>query len=192
MDTTDSKIYQIDKHKQLIPLNGNVVNFTCFFEVKSKDKKQFNIAVVEQGEIKPKQYKLVEDGYINGKIESDGQLKSYFLVLKSQQPCECNVNIVVKPKEAEEPRVQPSPSQQQVPTSPIHHIPPPPPPYNNQNFEPNVMVQQKAESYFQTKYIIGISIAIVLIYLIYRYRKTIFGKITVKDTLLPSISNTSF
>ena len=95
-----TKTYQVDKHKQLIPINGSMVNFSCFFEVTSKDKKPFNITIVEQGEIKPKQYKLVDNGYINGKLESDGQLKSYFLVLKSQQPCECNVTIKLQPKEA--------------------------------------------------------------------------------------------
>ena len=178
---TGTKTYQIDKHKQLIPLNGSTVNFSCFFEVKSKDKKPFNITIVEQGEIKPKQYKLVDDGYINGQIESDGQLKSYFLVLKAQQPCECDVRVVVKPKEAGE-NVSQQPPQQQPSNGPIQ--PPPQPP-------PDMVVQQP-ETYFQMKYIIGISATIVIVYLLYRYRKTIFEKLSSKDTLMPSMSSTSF
>lgn len=188
---TGTKTYQIDKHKQLIPLNGSTVNFSCFFEVKSKDKKPFNITIVEQGEIKPKQYKLVDDGYINGQIESDGQLKSYFLVLKAQQPCECDVRVVVKPKEANNETQNNGSSSQPPPSSPVqppiqpNHIPPHP-------HTPH-MVIQKEESYFQMKYIIGISIALIVVYLLYRYRKTIFGKFSNdNNTLMPSMSNTSF
>jgi hypothetical protein len=179
---TGTKTYQIDKHKQLIPLNGSTVNFSCFFEVKSKDKKPFNITIVEQGEIKPKQYKLVDDGYINGQIESDGQLKSYFLVLKSQQPCECDVRVVVKPKEAGENVSQQQPPQQQPSNGPIQPPPQPPPD----------MVVQPPETYFQMKYIIGISVTIIMVYLLYRYRKAIFEKLSTKDTLMPSMSSTSF
>lgn len=177
---TGTKTYQIDKHKQLIPLNGSTVNFSCFFEVKSKDKKPFNITIVEQGEIKPKQYKLVDDGYINGQIESDGQLKSYFLVLKSQQACECDVRVVVKPKEAGENVSQQQPPQQQPSNGPIQ------PPS-----QPD-MVVQPSETYFQMKYIIGISVTIIIVYLLYRYRKAIFEKLSTKDTLMPSMSSTSF
>ena len=190
---TGTKTYQIDKHKQLIPLNGSTVNFSCFFEVKSKDKKPFNITIVEQGEIKPKQYKLVDDGYINGQIESDGQLKSYFLVLKAQQPCECDVRVVVKPKEANNKTQNNGSSSQPPPSSPVqppihNHIPPHP-----HTPHPN-MVIQKEESYFQMKYIIGISIALIVVYLLYRYRKTIFGKFSNNNNnvLMPSMSNTSF
>jgi hypothetical protein len=180
----DTKTYQIDKHKQLIPLNGSTVNFSCFFEVKSKDKKPFNITIVEQGEIKPKQYKLVDDGYINGQIESDGQLKSYFLVLKSQQPCECDVRIVLKPKEAVVNNNQNGPSSPVQPQN-EQNIPPP-------QINPNNIMIQKEESYFQMKYIVGLSVTLIIVYLLYRYRKTIFGKLNSSDTLMPSMSNTSF
>jgi hypothetical protein len=206
---TGTKTYQIDKHKQLIPLNGTTVNFTCFFEVKSKDKKPFNITIVEQGEIKPKQYKLVDDGYINGQIESDGQLKSYFLVLKAQEPCECDVRIVLKPKEANEPHTIPSTSASAQPSIQPNNIAqlntplPQSAPYSNSNTplpqsapypnmpQPNMVLQNK-ESYFQMKYIIGISLALIIIYLLYRFRKTIFEKFSNDNTLRPSMSNTSF
>lgn len=187
MDTS-TKTYQIDKHKQLIPLNGTMVNFTCFFEVKSTDKKPFNLTIVEQGEIKPKQYKLVEDGYINGQIESDGQLKSYFLVLKSQEPCECNVRIILKPKEFNvnnNEKSSPSTQSVQPPTQPVQPPTQPVPPY------PSIHLKQQ-ESYFQMKYIIGISVALIIIYIIYRYRKDIYKKFSFNDTLMPSLSNTSF
>jgi hypothetical protein len=181
-----TKTYQIDKHKQLIPLNGSTVNFSCFFEVKSKDKKPFQLTIVEQGKIKPKEYKLVEDGYINGQIESDGQLKSYFLVLKAQQPCECDVRIILKPKDAT------SATQQQQPINPPPNQPPQDPTNQPPQQDPtNVMVLQTQESYFQTKYILGISAFLIVSYLVYKYRKAIFGKFK-NNTVMPSVSNSSF
>lgn len=173
MDTS-TKTYQIDKHKQLIPLNGATVNFSCFFEVKSKDNKPFQIAIVEQGEIKPKEYKLVDNGQINGKFESDGQLKTYFMVLKAQQPCDCDVQIIVKPKE---------PFKES--SSPIQ----PQNSFNQQEMNSEVVVATE-ESYFQMKYILGISAAVIIVYLLYRYRKSIFG--SNNNTLERSMSNTSF
>lgn len=185
---TGTKTYQIDKHKQLIPLNGSTVNFSCFFEIKSKDKKPFNLAVVEQGEIKPKQYKLVDDGYINGQIESDGQLKSYFLVLKSQQPCECNVRIVLKPKENSQPPQQPLPPQQPFSRSTQY----PQEDEVDQTLALNSLKLQTPESYFQMKYIVGISVAIVIVYLLYKYRKSIFGRWATRDSIMRDISSVSF
>lgn len=178
MDTT-SKKYKIDKHKQLIPLNGTVVNFSCFFEVTCKDKKPFNVTIVEQNDLKPKQYKLVDNGYINGQIESDGQLKSYFLVLKAQQePCECDVKVVVKPKEN---NTQPQPPLSAQPETTaeerggIEH---------GQRLE---FVPSQPMSYFQPKYIIGISGVLVVLYLLYRYRQTIFKfEKKVETSLSPS------
>jgi hypothetical protein len=176
-----TKTYQIDKHKQLIPLNGTMVNFSCFFEVKSKDNKPFNITIVEQGEIKPKQYKLVDNGYINGQLESDGQLKSYFLVLKAQNVCECDVRVVLKPKEAGNDQ-----SSRQQPQSPISSTPP----HQQQSVPPGLVIVEP-ESYFQTKYIIGISVAAIIMYFLYKHRKSIFGQLT-SNRVMPSISSTSF
>ena len=181
---TNTKIYQVDKHKQLIPLNGAMVNFSCFFEAKSRDNKPFQIAIVEQGDIKPKQYKLVENGSINGQLESDGQLKSYFMILKAQNPRECSVQIIVKPKEAPLPTPLPPDSAPDSPPSSLHT---PSPPSSLHTPSPSSI----PTSYFQLKYILGISAAIIVVYLLYRYRKTIFAKFESKVEDL-SISNTSF
>jgi hypothetical protein len=97
MDASASNVYQVNKHAQLIPLNGAVVNFKCFFEVQSKHNKPFNLAIVEDTNLTPKQYKAVDDGKINGTVESDGRIKSYFLVLKSVEPCDCQVRVVLHP-----------------------------------------------------------------------------------------------
>jgi hypothetical protein len=184
---TGTKSYKIDQHKQLIPLNGSTVNFSCFFEVKSKDKKQFNVAVVEQSEMKPKQYKLVEDGYINGQIESDGQLKSYFLVLKSQQPCECDVRVVVKPKESQNnTKISDDGNDPPLSTEPNHPQP------NQPTMTNPPLVIQKPENYFQLKYILGISVILILLYVLYKYRKTISSKLFPKENFISSMSPSSF
>jgi len=188
---TGSKIYQVDKHKQLIPLNGNVVNFTCFFEVKSRDKKPFNVSVVEQSETKPKEYKLVENGYINGEIESDGQLKTYFLILKSQQPCECEVRVVVKPKEQDEmnhesknPQTQPQMQQPQMQQPQMQQ-----PQMQQPQMQQPQMQPSKPESIFQLKYILGVAIILIVLYILYKY----VVKENAKNNLFElSSSNTSF
>lgn len=184
---TGTKTYKVDKHKQLIPLNGSTVNFSCFFEVKSKENKPFNVAIVEQGELKPKQYKLVDNGYINGQIESDGQLKTYFLILKSQQPCECDVRVILKPKEISgdlQPPLHTPVEHDHLQPRSQHHDP--------QTDPTTVMVVSNQESYFQMKYILGISIAIIIVYLLYKFRRTIFSKFETKDILAPSMSESSF
>ena len=174
-----TKTYQVDKHKQLIPLNNDMVNFTCFFEVSSKDNASFNLGIVEQGTMdKPKQYKTVDNGYINGQLESDGQLKSYFLILKAPKPCECKVRIVLKPKEANAPQIQPQIPPDQLPPS--------------QNIISNNDLSQPQTNYFQMKYIVGISAVLILIFIMYKYRKNIFGKFMTSDRLAPSFSSTSF
>jgi hypothetical protein len=175
--TNTTKTYHVDKHKQLIPLNDSMAHFTCLFEVKNKNKTPFNITIVEQGDIHPKQYKLVEDGYINGQIESDGLLKSYFLVLKAQQPCECEVKISLKPK--------PAPSNRPNGGTTTHSEEVRPP-----GVAPNILVDTdihklRQESYFQFKYIAAISIIVICLYLLYKYRKNIFNN---KHVLAPSTS----
>jgi hypothetical protein len=183
---TGTKIYQVDKHKQLIPLNNSMVNFSCFFEVKSKNSKPFNIGIAEQSSMdKPNQCKAVQDGYINGQIESDGQLKTYFLILKSTEPCECEVRIVLKPKDATTPPTT-SPSQSGANPGGMST------PLESSREQSEIA---KKTSYFTPKYIGAISAAFIVMYLVYRYRKEIFGKWADRDTrfgLAPSFSSTSF
>lgn len=193
---TGTKTYQVDKHKQLIPLNGSMVNFTCFFEVKSKDKKPFNLAIVEQGEMKPKQFKLVEDGYINGQLDSDGQLKTYFLVLKAPQPCECDVRVVNKPKELPSNGGISQPSQD-VPPNGMGPAPHSSHPSQGGHFGTPLHNEGTSQprSLFQMKYIIGISAVLIILFLLYKYRKPIFKKLESfkeKDILTYSSLNTSF
>lgn len=90
--------YNVDKRHQLVPINDeSTVDFSSFFEVQSVDNAAFEMTIVEQGDLQPKNYRAVEKGYVNGSLKSDGDPKIYFLVLRSNQPCVCKVKVTLEP-----------------------------------------------------------------------------------------------
>lgn len=95
-ETEDDEVvqtYSVDKRHQLIQINDEASsNFSCSFKVQSVDKKPFELTVVEQSKLPPKNYRPAENGYIEGQFTSNTP-KTYFLVLRAQQPCVCNVKI---------------------------------------------------------------------------------------------------
>jgi hypothetical protein len=105
------KTYFLNKIKQLIDLNGDITNFDLTFTATSKDGSSFNLLVVNQTTLdssEPLNYKTAE-GTISGNIISDkGIYQNYFLLLKSDAPCECDVTIDIK----EIPKASPTLSEQ--------------------------------------------------------------------------------
>jgi hypothetical protein len=97
MSTTSQK-YTLGKIKQLIDLNGDSINFDLNFKV-SSDGATFNVLVVDQNTLDntPElQYKEVT-GSIAGNIVADkNTYQNYFLILKSENPCIVEVEIVKK------------------------------------------------------------------------------------------------
>lgn len=93
-----TKNYKLSKIKQLIDLNGDLVNFDLTFSVKASDGSNFEALVVTQEQIdsgEPLEYKKA-DGSISGSIVADKDLyQNYFLLLKSENPVECEVTIDV-------------------------------------------------------------------------------------------------
>jgi hypothetical protein len=93
-----TKIYKLSPLKQLIDLNGDLVNFNIDFRVISKNREPFYMAIVDQkilDETKDLSYKLIENGETSGTISNDnGILQNYFMVLKADVPCECSVDII--------------------------------------------------------------------------------------------------
>jgi hypothetical protein len=98
--TTVSKVYQIGKIKQLIDLNGDSTNFQADFHVFSKDKQPFELTVTDQTSLDNDpviKYQEVKNGDISGSISHDKNVyQNYFLVLKSESPCTCTVEITKK------------------------------------------------------------------------------------------------
>lgn len=91
--------YKLGKIKQLVDLNRDVTNFDLNFTVVSKDGSEFYSVVVDQtmldNEPNP-EYKKVK-GRISGNIVADkGVYQNYFLILKADKPCECDVTIDMK------------------------------------------------------------------------------------------------
>jgi len=97
--TKTKQTYKLGKIKQLVDLNRDITNFDLNFAVSSKDGSEFYSVVVDQtmldNEPNP-EYKKVK-GSISGNIVADkGVYQNYFLILKADNPCECDVTIDIK------------------------------------------------------------------------------------------------
>ena len=98
--STTTKTYKVNQIKQLIELNGSLTNFSADFIIESKDFKPFKALIISETDLNsgnPIVYQEVKDGKINGNITNDkGIYESYFILLKSDVPNECQVTINVK------------------------------------------------------------------------------------------------
>lgn len=95
---SNKRVYQISAHKTLIDLNGDSVNFSADFRVVSANGQPFDIVIVDQEALDTNQelkYERAVQGQISGNVtENKNTPKNYFIVLKADQPCECEVEIV--------------------------------------------------------------------------------------------------
>ena len=95
-----TKTYKLNEINQLIELNGDKTNFEIDFDIVSKNKEPFKAKVISESDLnsgKKIEYQIVENGIISGKVINDkGVFQSYFLLLKSDKPTECNVTINLK------------------------------------------------------------------------------------------------
>ena len=94
-----TKTYQINEIQQLIDLNQDSTNFKLNFTCESiKPNIKYQILVISQSELdnpnsKNLQFKDVV-GQMGGDLVVDKNIyQNYFLILKSQTPCEVNVTI---------------------------------------------------------------------------------------------------
>jgi hypothetical protein len=183
----DYETYQVDKQQQLVRINDeNRLHFSCFFEVKSDNDKPFQLAVVEQSDIKPKKFETVQSGYINGNLVSDEQGGMYFLVLKAQQPCECKVKFTFKerPPQSSKRSSQQSPRQQSSNSQDRSS-------FRQSSIQPSSTTVGSGTTYI--KYVAGAVLLLVVVYLILKY-----GSKILKDSDGPrsrrisSVSATSY
>lgn len=97
--TSTKKTYKLSKIKQLIDLNGDSTNFDIQFRVASRNGEPFDILVVDQTTLdnSPElQYKKA-NGQMSGNMVQDKNVyQNYFIVLKADDPCECDVEIIKK------------------------------------------------------------------------------------------------
>ena len=97
--TTTVKNIKLSPIKQLFDLNGELTNFDLYFEISTKNV-PFDVLVVTQKILDTNndlQYRNVANGFINGNIVSDkGVYDNYFLLIKSNQECDCQIKITIK------------------------------------------------------------------------------------------------
>lgn len=93
---TIKKPYKIGKIKQLIDLNEKLTNFDINFKVTCSSP--FDMLVVDQTTLDNNptlEFKKVSNGEISGNLRQENNVyQNFFLVLKSDNPCECVVEIV--------------------------------------------------------------------------------------------------
>lgn len=105
------KTYVVSQVKQLIDLNGSSTNFDISFKVTSRNREPFQVLVVDQTTLdnSPQlEYKDVTTGEISGNLRNDKNVyQNYFLVLRSNVQCECDVEI--NKEELPKTQIQPPP-----------------------------------------------------------------------------------
>lgn len=95
-----SKLVNVNNIPQLIDLNEDTVNFKLDFKVSSENNEQFNVVVASQLKLdsgEPLDFKQVDNGNISGSIIVDNGVKqNYYLVIKSDNPTKCTVELNLK------------------------------------------------------------------------------------------------
>ena len=89
------KTLSLTSRQQLIDLNEETTNFDLTFKAKSLDNSHFDVLVVDQTTLDNNpnlEYKRAK-GEISGNIISDKNVyQNYFLCLKSEKPCDVEIN----------------------------------------------------------------------------------------------------
>jgi hypothetical protein len=92
--------YNLNKVRQLIDLNGDTTNFEISFKAVSKNREPFDMLIVDQTTLDNTpnlEFKKAVNGEIAGNIVQDKNIyQNYFMVLKSDNPCQCDVEIIKK------------------------------------------------------------------------------------------------
>ena len=95
----NTSTYKINNIKKLIDLNGDLTNFDLNFTAQSKNNEPFEAIVVDQSTLDSNEkleYKMVTDGVISANVNSDKNIyQNYYLLLKSDTPCDVDVSIEV-------------------------------------------------------------------------------------------------
>jgi hypothetical protein len=95
-----SKIVNVNNIQQLIDLNKDLINFKLDFKVSSENNQPFETVVVSQSKLdsgEPLEFKKVDNGFISGNIVADnGSKQNYYLVLKSNIPTKCTIEIILE------------------------------------------------------------------------------------------------
>ena len=95
-------VYTLNKLKQIIDLNGDLVDFKLSFSAVSSTNENFYAVVASQSALDdektvPLEYQLA-NGSISGTISvNDGIFQTYYLIMKSDTPNEVSVTLELEP-----------------------------------------------------------------------------------------------
>lgn len=116
--TTTQKTYSLTSKPQLVDLNGDSINFDLSFSATSTNGEDFEAVVVDQAMLDSDnnpQFLKTEKGTLSANIVSDsGTYQSYYLMLKSETPCQVLVTINKEEKPVETKSVPPPVSPQET------------------------------------------------------------------------------
>jgi hypothetical protein len=168
--TTSVDRYQLSNLKQLIDLNGDLKNFELNFFIKSLNNENFQALIVTQEMLDSGdklQYQNSQDGVISGKIIADqNKYHNYLLLLKSDTPCEVEVQKEIKTISYEElQRHNAMMQQQQVDQN------------SNEGLKPIIKSKKSWFGLGKKKFFLYLIVAIiVIVFLIWAYNKFIKNK----------------
>ena len=198
-----SKKIKTTNIKQLISLeNKNIIDSDIYFTINCNDINTPYDAVIVDGDMLSDMenitYQKVK-GSMSGNIITDQSNKEYFLVAKSDSPCDLDINITFQKKTH-----QPQPSQFQSQPSQPSQFQPQPSQLQPSQFQPSQLQPSQLQhienngqvesSFFSKKYkiLIIILITCLIIYLLYSiYRSWLRNKNKIPDFSLPMTNNMS-
>lgn len=97
---TIHQTYSITPSRQLIDLNGELVNFDITFHIQSKDKSDFNYRVVDQNFLdnnKSFDYEKSIDGTASGNIlATDNKYQNYWIAIVGSRPTDIDITLIKK------------------------------------------------------------------------------------------------
>ena len=155
--------YKIGKLQQLIDLNQDITNFKAEFKVSCKTDKPFMMLVTSQSQLDDPNVNNLEfkevKGYIGGNIIADKNIfQNYFVVLKSDDDQEVELEVILEPLPDNIPQQQQHQQQQQPqpqhPSQQTSNIIKPPEPQPRKNF-------------LKSKYFIWILVGVAVLALLY-------------------------
>lgn len=96
----NKKTYLVTPTSQLVDLNGQLTNFEINVKVASQDGRPFEICVIDQTMLdkkSPFEYQRADQGHVSIDLTNDkGIYQNYFLALRAQEPCRCDVEITAR------------------------------------------------------------------------------------------------
>jgi len=187
------KTYNVSTQKQLIDLNGNLVNFELEFIAQSKNGEPFEIVVVDQAILDSQHslpYKKAVDGKISGNLLADKNIyQNYFLIIRAENDCEVNVTInkkelpIVQQPEQYYPIYPPQQENYHPPQS-MQPQSMQPQPMQPQPMQPQPMKNNKNSSNLKFYLIIGlIGLGVAYYFFYYKKRKNNTENYQVKTSI---------